>query len=129
MLEYYTNINKDTSRKNILKDEFTLRKSDFEKLKQAQQYNELYALQYNQNEKLKELKENKNIYNISINTLLTNLSQVSMGVLEDLTIFINQKEKSFNNFFIIFTKDNRLIYIGFLLIIISFSLWFIDITK
>ena len=98
-------------------------------MKQAQQYNELYALQYNQNEKLKELKENKNIYNISINTLLTNLSQVSMGVLEDLTIFINQKEKSFNNFFIIFTKDNRLIYIGFLLIIISFSLWFIDITK
>lgn len=129
MLEYYTNINKDTSRKNILKDEFTLKKSDFEKLKQAQQYNELYALQYKENEKLKELKENKNIYNMSINTLLTNLSQVCMGTLEDLTIFINKKEKNLNNFFIIFTKDGRLIYIGLLLIIISFSLWFIDITK
>ena len=35
MLEYYTNI--DTNeRKNILKDEFTLDKSDYEKLKQSQ---------------------------------------------------------------------------------------------
>ena len=38
MLEYYTNI--DTNeRKNILKDEFTLDKSDYQKLKQSQQYN------------------------------------------------------------------------------------------
>ena len=35
MLEYYTNIDKTNydSRKNILKDEFTLEKSDYEKLK------------------------------------------------------------------------------------------------
>ena len=120
MLEYYTNI--DTNeRKNILKDEFTLDKSDYQKLKQSQQYQE--------NEKQKEIKENKNIYNMSIHSLIKNVSKVSMGILEDLTIYMSQKNKNINNFFIIFTKDERLIYVGILFIILSFSLWFIDISK
>ena len=129
MLEYYTNIYKDVSRKNILKDQFTLEKSDYEKLKQAQQYNQLYSLQYKKNEEIKKIKENKNIYNLSINSLLKNLSIVSMNLLEDLTIFINSKDKSINKFFFIFTKEDRLLYVGILLIILSMSLWFIDISN
>lgn len=135
MLEYYTSLNEtgmnddNQIRKNILKDKFTLEKSDFEKLKQAQQNNELNMLSYQENEKAKVLKENKNIYNMSINSLFSKLSIVSMELLEDLTIFINQKNKNINNFFIIFTKDDRLIYVGMLLILLSMSLWFIDITK
>ena len=135
MLEYYTSLNEtgmnddNQIRKNILKDKFTLEKSDFEKLKQAQQNNELNMLSYQENEKAKVLKENKNIYNMSINSLFSKLSIVSMELLEDLTIFINQKNKNINNFFIIFTKDDRLIYVGILLILLAMSLWFIDITK
>lgn len=135
MLEYYTSLNEtgmnddNQIRKNILKDKFTLEKSDFEKLKQAQQNNELNMLSYQENEKAKVLKENKNIYNMSINLLFSKLSIVSMELLEDLTIFINQKNKNINNFFIIFTKDDRLIYVGMLLILLAMSLWFIDITK
>lgn len=135
MLEYYTSLNEtgmnddNQIRKNILKDKFTLEKSDFEKLKQAQQNNELNMLSYQENEKSKVLKENKNIYNMSINSLFNKLSIVSMELLEDLTIFINQKNKNINNFFIIFTKDDRLIYVGILLILLAMSLWFIDITK
>lgn len=129
MLEYYTNIDKGETKKNILKDKFTLEKSDFEKLKQAQQYNELYSLQYKKNQEMKKIKDNKNIYNLSINILLQNLSIVTMNIIEDITIFINEKDKSINKFFIIFTKDDRLLYVGILLIIISLSLWFIDISK
>tara|TARA_Y200000002_G_C22516279_1_gene593571 strand:+ start:251 stop:658 length:408 start_codon:yes stop_codon:yes gene_type:complete len=135
MLEYYTSLNETGMnddyqiRKNILKDKFTLEKSDFEKLKQAQQNNEINMLSYQENEKSKLLKENKNIYNMSINSLFTKLSVVSMELLEDLTIFINQKNKNINNFFIIFTKDDRLIYVGILFILLAMSLWFIDITK
>lgn len=129
MLEYYTNIDKGETKKNILKDKFTLEKSDFEKLKQAQQYNELYSLQYKKNQEMKKIKDNKNIYNLSINILLQNLSTVTMNIIEDITIFINEKDKSINKFFIIFTKDDRLLYVGILLIIISLSLWFIDISK
>lgn len=128
MLEYYTNLD-NNSRKNILKDEFTLDKSDYEKLKQAQQQNELNSLQYRENEKAKQIKENKNIYNMSLYSLYNRLSSVSINIIEDITIYINQKDKNLNTFFIIFTKEDRLIYVGILLVIISLSLWFIDISK
>lgn len=129
MLEYYTNIDKYDSRKNVLKDEFTLEKSDYEKLKNSQQENQIKSLQYQENEKAKVIKENKNIYNMSIYTLLKRLSKVSMEIMEDVTIYISQKDQNINNFFIIFTKEDRLIYVGILLLILSFSLWFIDISK
>lgn len=128
MLEYYTNLD-NNSRKNILKDEFTLDKSDYEKLKQAQQQNELNSLQYRENEKAKQIKENKNIYNMSLHSLYDRLSSVSINIIEDVTIYINQKDKNLNKFFIIFTKEDRLIYVGILLVIFSLSLWFIDISK
>ena len=131
MLEYYTNIDKTNydSRKNILKDEFTLEKSDYEKLKNLQQENELKSLQYQENEKAKVIKENKNIYNMSIYSLFKRLSKVSMEIMEDVTIYISQKDQNINNFFIIFTKEDRLIYVGILLLLLSMGLWFIDISK
>ena len=131
MLEYYTNLDKTNydSRKNILKDEFTLEKSDYEKLKNLQQENELKSLQYQENEKAKVIKENKNIYNMSIYSLFKRLSKVSMEIMEDVTIYISQKDQNINNFFIIFTKEDRLIYVGILLLLLSMGLWFIDISK
>ena len=148
MLEYYTNLNSnlnsnlnldsnrnmginknDFNKKNILKDKFTLEKSDFQKLQHAEQQNQLKSLQYQENEKAKTIKENKNIYDISLNSLFINLSKVSIDLVEDLTIYLNQKDKNLNNFFIIFTKGERLIYVGILFLLLSLSLWFIDISK
>ena len=138
MLEYYTNIDKDHSnksfdsdfnRKNILKDKFTLEKSNFQKLQNAEQKNQLKSLQYQENEKQKEIKKNENIYDMSLNNLFKNLSKVSISLVEDLSIYMNQKDKNINNFFIIFTKDDRLIYVGILFLLLSMSLWFIDISK
>lgn len=138
MHEYYSNLNSngnmtinknDFNKKNILKDQFTLEKSDFQKLQHAEQQNQLKSLQYQENEKAKIIKENENIYNMSLNKLFINLSKVSVELVEDLTIYLNQKDKNINNFFIIFTKGNRLIYVGILFLLLSFSLWFIDISK
>ena len=92
MLEYYTNI--DNERKNILKDEFTLEKSDYEKLQIIKQENELKSLQYQENEKQKIIKENKNIYNMSLYTLFNRLSKVSLEILDEITIYSAQKEKN-----------------------------------
>lgn len=127
MLEYYTNI--DNERKNILKDEFTLDKSDYEKLQNIKQENELKSLQYQENEKQKIIKENKNIYNMSLYTLFNRLSKVSVEILDEITIYSAQKDKNLNNFFIILTKEDRLIYVGILLVLLSLALWFIDISK
>jgi len=138
MLEYYTNIdevnknieNKSSSyRTNILKDQFTLEKSDFEKLKNAEQENQLKTLKYQENEKAKTMKEDKKIYNLSPKIFLQNLSNVSINIIEDITSWINQPNKDINNLFIIFVKNERLIYVGTLILILSFALWFIDISK
>ena len=138
MLEYYTNIdevNKNIennslgNRTTILKDEFTLEKSDFEKLKNAEQENQLNTLKYQENEKARTIKEDKRIYNMSPKVFLENLSKVSIDIVEDITSFINQPNRNINNFFIIFVKNERLIYVGTLLLILSLSLWFIDISK
>ena len=138
MLEYYTNIdevNKNIennslgNRTTILKDQFTLEKSDFENLKNAEQENQLNTLKYQENEKARTIKEDKRIYNMSPKVFLQNLSKVSIDIVEDITSFINQPNRNINNFFIIFVKNERLIYVGTLLLILSLSLWFIDISK
>ena len=140
MLEYYTNLDLESNRNmnsnknnfnkiNILKDKFTLEKSDFQKLQHTEQQNELKSLQYQENEKAKIIKENKNIYDMSLKSLFINLSRVSVDLVEDLTIYLNQKDKNLNKFFIIFTKGERLIYVGILFLLLSLSLWFIDISK
>ncbi len=121
MVSSYTNF--------VGKDDFNLNVGDFNKLKNAQQMNKLYSQEYNENERLKVLKKNKNIYNLSFNTLLQNFSTVLMEILNDTSSFINSKNKSINSFMIIFVKKERLMYIGMLLLIISLALWFIDISK
>ena len=112
-----------------MKDQFTLEKSDFEKLKNAEQENQLKTLKYQENEKAKTMKEDKKIYNLSPKIFLQNLSNVSINIIEDITSWINQPNKDINNLFIIFVKNERLIYVGTLILILSFALWFIDISK
>lgn len=113
----------------VLKDNFTLNNQDYNKLKQAQQYNKLYSQQYNENERLKTLKENKNIYNLSIHILLKNLSQVLMDIINEVSVYISKKNKNTNELMTIFVKKERLMYVGIFLICLSLALWFIDISK
>ena len=49
--------------------------------------------------------------------------------MNDFVLFINDPDKSYNKFGIIFTKEDNLIYIGFAILIISFMFWLIDITS
>jgi hypothetical protein len=113
----------------VLKDNFTLNNQDYNKLKQAQQYNKLYSQQYSENERLKTLKENKNIYNLSIHILLKNLSQVLMDIINEVSVYISKKNKNINELMTIFVKKERLMYVGIFLICLSLALWFIDISK
>lgn len=113
----------------VLKDNYTLNNQDYNKLKQAQQYNKLYSQQYSENERLKTLKENKNIYNLSIHILLKNLSQVLMDIINEVSVYISKKNKNINELMTIFVKKERLMYVGIFLICLSLALWFIDISK
>jgi hypothetical protein len=117
--------------RSVLKKDYTLDYNDYDKLKIAEQYNKLYNEIYKKNKNEVELYENKKIYNLSLYTLLNNAGKVYISMLNELSIYFSDKntDKNINKLGLIFTKDENLLYIGLLILIISFCLWIIDITK
>jgi len=129
---YLNNINPDISKnKTILKKDYTLAYSDYEKLKMAEQYNKLYGEIYNINKEQVVLNENKKIYNLSFTILFNNAAKVYISILNEISIYFSSdnKNKSLNKLGYILTKNDNLLYIGLLVLILSFLLWLIDITK
>ena len=125
----YSLINKENT--NILKKDLTVDYSDFEKLKISEQYNKLYSNIYDKNKVNIEVNENKKIYNLSLYELLNKSSIVYINLVNDLSIFfsINNNDKNLNKLGHILVKDDNLLYIGFLILVLSFLLWLINITS
>ena len=123
------NENDKQSEKNVLKNQFNFNYSDYQKLKLAEQYNELYSKQFTANMENEKIVENKKIFNLSLKDLFKNTSVTLSDLLNDLVIYYNQEHKTLNEFILIFTKQQRLIYLGLLFILFAFSLWLIDISK
>jgi hypothetical protein len=121
--------NNQNIEKRVLKNDFNFNYSDYQKLKIAEQYNELYTKQFTENTENEKIVENKKIYNLSLNDLFKNTSVTLSSLLNDLVIFYNQDNKTLNEFILIFTKQQRLIYLGILIILFAFSLWLIDVSK
>jgi hypothetical protein len=73
----------------------------------------------------------KPIYNLTIKELYKNTLQTLIDIINDIVDVYSKKDYINNNNYIfilynIFTKDNRKIYIGIMLIILSFIIYFID---
>jgi hypothetical protein len=116
---------------NVLKKDYTLNYTDYEKLKISEQYNRLYSNVYETNKLNVEINENKKIYNLSLNDLLNKSGGVYINLLNDLSIFFskNNTDKSINKLGLIIVKEDNLLYIGVLVLFLSFLLWLIDITR
>jgi hypothetical protein len=74
---------------------------------------------------------NKPIYEYTIIELYKNTLQTSIDILNDLTNYYNDKQaykdKTYSQvIFDIFLNDNRKVYVGILLIFLSFVIYFID---
>ena len=121
----------DNKNINVLKKNYTLNYTDYEKLKIAEQYNRLYSNVYETNKSNIEINENKKIYNLSLNELVNKSGGVYINLLNDLSIFFskNNTDKSINKLGLIITKEDNLLYIGILILIIAFFLWIIQITS
>ena len=124
------NIRKDNN-SNVLKNDYTLNYTDYEKLKMAEQYNKLYNEIYKKNVEEVVLNDNKKIYNLSFNVLFKNASKVYIDILNELSIYFSDKnkDKNLNKLGLILTKEENMLYIGLLILMLSFGLWLIDITK
>ena len=117
------NINNQNTEKRVLKNNFNFNYSDYQKLKLAEQYNELYSKQFTTNMENEKIVENKKIFNLSLNDLFKNTSVTFSSLLNDLVIYYNQDHKTLNEFILIFTKQQRLIYLGIIIILFAFSLY------
>lgn len=120
--------NKDT---DVLKKDFTLNYTDFEKLKIAEQYNKLYSTAYNVNTENIKIDQEKKVFNLSINDLIKRSGVVYIDLINDLSIYFSngQKEKDLNRLGYIITKDENLLYIGIFILILAFFLWLIQVTS
>jgi hypothetical protein len=126
---YLEDKNKTSNQENILKNDFTLDYNDYEKLKIAEQYNKLYSNIYGVNKENIALNENNKIFDFNSPDFFKKSGKAYISIMNDFVLFINDPNKSFNKFGIIFTKENNLIYIGFAILIFSFMIWLIDITS
>ena len=120
-------MNQNFDKKYILKDSYTLDKTNYEKIKLSEEYNQLYSNEYRENKKNQELYENKKIYNLSLSELVKNSSEVYMKIIAEFSNYLQKKNKTINELGLIFTDEDRLLYVGLLILIISFCLWIINI--
>jgi len=125
-----TGDNSNSENISILKKDFTINYSDYEKLKIAEQYNKLYSDSFKENKSNILIDENKKLYNLSFNEIIKKAGPVYIKLLNDLSVYFSKdNEKSFNKLGLILTNDENLLYIGLLILILSFLLWLIEITS
>jgi hypothetical protein len=79
------------------------------------------------NEEIQQGQELELFINLSLVKLFSKLSQTIIALINEL-VEVNQNT-SFNDFVYIFVKDDRLIYLGILLIMISLAIYLINITN
>lgn len=73
----------------------------------------------------------KPVYNLTIKQLYKNTLQTMIDIINDIVDVYSKKDYINNNNYIyillyIFTKNNRTIYVGIILIFLSFIIYFID---
>ena len=69
----------------------------------------------------------KPIYSYTISELYKNTLQTVIDVLNELTELFSHKEKiSYEGLYDILFKDNRKVYLGIILVLFSFIIYFID---
>jgi hypothetical protein len=124
------NQNNLTELTTILKDKYTLTYSDYEKLKISEQYNKLFVQSERENKRREREKKDKRIYNLSLKEIVENGSTTYSNIINDLVVFFTKPEdqKDWNEFAYIFVRDDNMLYLGILLVVIAFALWLIDTT-
>ena len=114
---------------NILKNQSTISLNDYEKYQLKQQYNKLYTNTEIENDKNKQDKMNQRFYNLSLKQILNNLSLTLIKIINETSIYMEKSDRTNKELIDIFTKDDRMIYVGILLIILSLGIFFINISS
>jgi len=124
-----TGINAKDSAKDPAKE--PIKETDIEKYIEKQIELKLNSLLETLPDKIPKDLQIKPIYNLTIKELYKNTLQTLIDIINDVVDAYSKKDYINNNNYIyilydIFTKDNRKIYVGIMILILSFIIYFID---
>jgi len=74
----------------------------------------------------KEIETENDFFNFSIIDTYQNMMQTIIDIINDMIRIFDNGENIYKNILFIFFNENRLFYIGIILIILSFVIYFID---
>lgn len=103
--------------------------SDYQVKDEIVRLERLRRLESEENEREIRMKEDKKIYNLSLKEIFKNLMNYMVEMINEITKFIETPNKDYNNLITILTREDRLIYLGLVIIIISMVLYFISGTN
>jgi hypothetical protein len=108
-----------------------IKETDIEKYIEKQIESKLNSLLETLPDKIPKDLQIKPIYNLTIKELYKNTLQTLIDIINDVVDAYSKKDYINNNNYIyilydIFTKDNRKIYVGIMILILSFIIYFID---
>ena len=114
-----------------IKKELSSTESDIEKYIEKQIEIKLNSLLKTLPDKIPPKMKIKPIYNLTIKELYKNTLQTLIDIINDIVEAYSKKDYINNNNYIyillnIFTKENRNIYVGIIIVILSFIVYFID---
>ena len=114
---------------SVLKFYNMISASDFDKFLISKQQESLNKKSLKATEQSIKDKNNEKFYNLSMKHVLQNTTKTLVDVINDIVIFVNDQHKTFGKLFNIFTKSDRLIYLGLVFVFISIVLYFIMVTS
>lgn len=113
---------------SILKDDFTVDKTEFEKDMINRQYDKLNFNSMNDSFNLEKKKDNQRIYNLSLLDIAKNTSKTVMDIMNDMSILIKNNNRNYNNYIEVIIKEDRMIYVGVMFIVLALAIFFISVS-
>lgn len=113
---------------NVLKYYNIISASDFDKFLLSKQQKQLEEKSIKATEQSIKDKESNRFYNLSLSQILQNTTTAMVEILNDLVLYIEQNDKNIGEILTILTKKDRMIYVGLVIIFLSFLLYFITVT-
>jgi hypothetical protein len=101
--------------------------TDFEIKSMEDQQRKLDYFTDTTNEELQQQQEQELFTNLSLSTIFSKLAITIITIINELLAIT--KNTSFSEIVYIFVRDDRLIYLGLLLIMISLAVYLLDITN
>lgn len=133
IIDYNKNLTPDeidgTNVHNILKFNNLMSLREFDKMLIAKQYEKLYGKSREANIIQQEEYDNSRFMNLSLNEIVYKFTTVMAELINELPIVLNNVYEGDEFNLDIFTKDDRLIYIGIFFILLGLFLYFISISS